>query len=436
MSRYLLRREGGIYYFRRSIPAKPRPYVVIPGHVGGEAQWMYSLHTTDSALAKSKRDDEAVRTNRLIADATRKLKAGVVPEPRFPFFPPAISAAELERFRVARDEYEQFVQQQGELESMRDMHAEQELETDPVKARIAEAVEASRARIREEQQLGRQMLAEERSAGGVPIMDLFEAYVRERQPAPSTVHGWRSIMLNLIAHLGHDDVRRLTPLDIIGWKDSLLLVGPGGKARSAKTINGGYLAAAATVFGWGLRNDRVTFNPSTDVKVSAPKQPRLREPGFTEAEAIKILGAALSPASGSLSAKHALARRWVPWLCAYTGARVNEITQFHREDVQELGEVWTIRITPEAGTTKNKAARIVPLHPHLIEQGFVEAVAAEGEGPLFYDPSRQRVAKEDKRNFRKVGERLAEWVRVMALRTERCSPIMRGGIGSKRLLAG
>ena len=406
MARYLLRREGGIYYFRRSIPGKLRPYL------GGSVQWMRSLGTTDTALAKSLRDDEAVRTNRLIEGATQKLRAGIPPEPAPP---PALSAEQLERHRIARDEYDQFAQEQGELEAVRAMHDEEELEADPVKAQIADAVEAAGQRIREEQRVALQVRAEERASGRVPIMDLFDAYVAERTPAPSTVHGWRSHVRSLIAHLGHDDARRVTRANIIAWKDVLLSEKVKGKHRSGNTINGSYLAAAAAVFGWGLRNERVSINPAADVKASAPKKVRLREPDFSETEALTILQAALVPPSGKLTPEHVLARRWVPWLCAYTGARVNEITQLRREDVQRLGAVWTIRITPEAGTTKNQEARIVPLHDHLIEQGFPEAIAALGQGPVFYDPSRQSVDKQDKRPFRKVGDRLAEWVKGLGI---------------------
>ena len=66
---------------------------------------------------------------------------------------------------------------------------------------------------------------------------------------------------------------------------------------------------------------------------------------------------------------------------------------------------------PEAGSTKTNEARTVPLHPHIIEQGFIEAIATIGDGPLFYDPSRQRVQSVGNRHFKKVGERLAKWVR-------------------------
>ena len=36
---------------------------------------------------------------------------------------------------------------------------------------------------------------------------------------------------------------------------------------------------------------------------------------------------------------------------------------------------------------------------------------AHGPGPLFYDPERQRVISDNNRHFKKVGERLAHWVR-------------------------
>jgi integrase len=61
----------------------------------------------------------------------------------------------------------------------------------------------------------------------------------------------------------------------------------------------------------------------------------LRDRDFTEAEASKILAAALAPHGGRLSAEHAAARRWVPWMCAYSGARVGEITQLRHKDVLE-----------------------------------------------------------------------------------------------------
>jgi len=224
---------------------------------------------------------------------------------------------------------------------------------------------------------------------GVSITELFDRYVAERKPAPATEKAWRRLLGHLKAFLGHDDATRVTPKDIVAWKDRLLAEpNAAGKPRTARTVMDTYLAAARTVFGWGVENHLLASNPAAAVKVRVPKRQRLRDPGLTDDEARTILAATLTEPPKGLSPEYALARRWVPWLCAYTGARVNEITQLRAQDVAEVDGVWTIRITPEAGGVKNNEARIVPLHPDLVEQGFLEVVRAKGEGPLFYDPAR------------------------------------------------
>ena len=167
-------------------------------------------------------------------------------------------------------------------------------------------------------------------------------------------------------------------------------VGPRGKPRSAKTINDTYLSALSAVYAYALDRLLVTANPTSDVKrLPADANAQLRERDFTKAEQRLILGATLSVPPPGMAAHNAAARRWVPWLCAYTGARVNEITQLRAMDVKQVEGVWTIHITPEAGSTKTNKARTVPVHEHLIEQGFLAFVEGK-EGPLFYDPSARR----------------------------------------------
>ena len=171
------------------------------------------------------------------------------------------------------------------------------------------------------------------------------------------------------------------------------------------------LAAANAVFAYGLNQLLIAANPAKELaKVRVPKAAKLRDKDFTKAERKEILSAALVPALGRLSAERALARRWVPWLCAYTGARVNEITQLRKEDVAEVEGVWTIRITPEAGGTKTNEARTVPIHEHLIEQGFLSVVSNKPEGPLFFNPQLERGGS-DRGQHKKVGMFLAGWVR-------------------------
>ncbi len=114
------------------------------------------------------------------------------------------------------------------------------------------------------------------------------------------------------------------------------------------------------------------------------------------------------------------ARRWCPWLAAYSGARMGELTQLRGVDVIERDGIHAIKISPEAGTTKTGTARIVPLHQHPIEQGFLEFLKATGKGPLFYNEPRQAAVVDDptnprKRRYVKVREHLAAWVRGLGI---------------------
>ena len=161
---------------------------------------------------------------------------------------------------------------------------------------------------------------------------------------------------------------------------------------------------------YGVNQLLIPANPASGLaKVRAAKALKLRERDFTKAERKAILAAALVPAPGKLSAPRKLARRWVPWLCAYTGARVNEMTQVRKEDVREIEGVWTVHITPEAGGTKTNEARTVPLHEHLIEQGFLDAIKDTPDGPLFY--IRDPMATSARGQNKQVGTFLASWVR-------------------------
>jgi integrase len=69
----------------------------------------------------------------------------------------------------------------------------------------------------------------------------------------------------------------------------------------------------------------------------------------------------------------------------------------------------------------------VPLHDHLIEQGFLAFAEANGDGPLFYDEPKQPAAADDPTNPRKpryvkARQRLAVWVRGLGINDPELSP--------------
>jgi hypothetical protein len=59
----------------------------------------------------------------------------------------------------------------------------------------------------------------------------------------------------------------------------------------------------------------------------------------------------------------------------------------------------------------------VSVHKHALEQGFLDYVEERHrrEKPLFYDPARARRGKIGNPQFKKVGERLAEWIHSLGI---------------------
>ena len=106
---------------------------------------------------------------------------------------------------------------------------------------------------------------------------------------------------------------------------------------------------------------------------------------------------------------------WMPLLGYFTGARTNEIAQLDTADIKEIDGHPCINFcaddprTPEAKRIKTDEARQVPIHPRLIELGFLEYVDHQrhdnqkklfGDG-LTYLPPRDRDTDHNKEGWAK-----------------------------------
>ena len=202
---------------------------------------------------------------------------------------------------------------------------------------------------------------------------------------PSTHESYSNTMAAFIGYLGHDDASRVTRHDVVGFKDHRLAsTNPRtGLPLSAKTVKDSDLSALKTIFGWAKTNAKMDANPAEGVTIKLGKPRKVRSKGFTAAEAHSVLKAALRLRRGQEKPKTFAAKRWVPWLCAYTGARVGELAQLRKEDIRREGRHWIVKITPDAGTVKTNEARDVVLHPHLVALGFTAFVKEASRGHLF-----------------------------------------------------
>jgi integrase len=250
---------------------------------------------------------------------------------------------------------------------------------------------------------------------------LFERWTIETKPAVSTVDRWRAVFIKLKADFPDYAASRFTREELRVWIKSLV-----SDERSARTVNDVWVTAARTVFAWAVNEQLITFNPFLGLRVPSDRRGSNRQHKFFTADEVNIILSASLAIKEPMSNKTSAARRWVPWILAYSGARSGEICQLRASDVYQDEGIWVFKIPHEAGTTKTGDVRVVPLHTHLLSQGFLDFVKASGAGqPLFYNttptqPSRTKRIEGDATNppkprYVKAREHLAAWVRKLGV---------------------
>ena len=242
----------------------------------------------------------------------------------------------------------------------------------------------------------------------VRFEELLAGWAAEKRPTQKTTYEWKRVLAQLAAFLGHDDAKRLTADDLIAWKQQLVAAG-----QRPKTIRDAKFAAVRAILQWAVDNRRLPANPAERLMVSIKLKSKSGESkrSFTDAEATIVL-------QGAVKERHPVLR-WVPWLCAFSGARLSEVCQLRGQDIIELEGIWCMKLAPEAGSLKTVSSeRAVPLHPVLIEQGFLKFVEDAGAGPLFAALNPDRFGNRGGNGTRLVGR----WVRAMGLTDPRISP--------------
>jgi len=421
-----LNKTGSTYYFRRPVPDDLLGYFKTE-RGNPRTEWKRSLGTKDREQAKRLLRPHATETDKLIDDARRTLRdiaahdapasaaEGDEESSRAKEHAEAIAAVEAAKKAryEARQEYRVAARQRMML-STAELSPQEAAWRDLVREHGQELEKLKEAAAGQRE-------ANERLAGGGPVhkpaiklLDLFDRYALSGAANPKTVRKWRSRVASLVEHLGHDDASRVTRADLNAWTASLV-----AKGLAKKTVVDGYLPAVRVALAVAHDDGAIPVNPASGLKVRAPKAVKLRERDLTDDEATMILRAALGPQPEKLAELHARARRWVPWLCAYTGARVGEMTQLRAMDIRQEGDVWTIHITPEAGSVKTGEARSVPIHSHLIEQGILELAEHGDASPLFY---REGAGNEVNPAHKVRAADLAKWVRSLGVNDPEVQP--------------
>ena len=135
---------------------------------------------------------------------------------------------------------------------------------------------------------------------------------------------------------------------------------------------------------WGVRQGILSSNPFSGMKFSVKKQSRSRNP-FTADELRKILHPEtyfqyttkfehpFMPNRSTLQMPY----YWIFLLGIFSGMRTNEMCQLRLIDIKKVSNIWFMFVE-DSGETKVKtesAVRKVPVHPQLIQLGFVDYVS-------------------------------------------------------------
>lgn len=208
---------------------------------------------------------------------------------------------------------------------------------------------------------------------------LVEWFGGERPIASITRNDCRSFRDMVVCKLPK---HRAQKLDNLALRDTLSVAeAKGMEVINAKTQNI-IIDNVGAVFDWAVREELRPDNPAKHLRI-AVKRKRVRRP-FRSDELQKIFDAPLFTGCKDESQGYATPgeakprglRFWLPLLAVFEGMRLNEICQLQTSSVEHKDGIWSFVLREDAadGVTLKTAAsaRTIPVHPELIEIGFLD----------------------------------------------------------------
>jgi integrase len=252
------------------------------------------------------------------------------------------------------------------------------------------------------------------SLGAVAALDesdLISRWAKERKNLPSkTIYQARRDVGKFAALIEHDDATRVLPEDLIRFKEHLT-----DKGLSTPTIKR-YLSAVKAPLAWAHRNRKIPINPGLGIVYEAKDDNTLkRRLGYTDDQARLILSAARDETQPH--------RRWIPWLCAFTGTRLDEVAGRDVTDIERVGRYWVLNVR---FGKNNGSVRKIPLHRALIHEGFLDYVKSlPNRGPLFPSLTPDRFGRRAGTATKRIGDwlrKLQEEKKILLVEKPRFAP--------------
>lgn len=397
---YNIQKRGNVYYFRRRIP-----FDLIDQHAG-KREIVRSLGTKDRAEAERLArkvsvdlDDEwlAMRASQPKVPPTdwsvEMVDGGVILVPP----PPGGWPKPRELTPAEQEDWERYqleaAEEVAKLNAQEDAQAEaDEVEADKLE-RVLAIVERRRAEAglaplpqdvrltvapqrAAKQAAGPSAEAKRPAATGTNLESLIPIWKRERKPAEKTVQS----AMRTVAELGDPDVSTITRQTIIAYRNKLLDAG-----KAVNTINT-RLSFIRILLGIAKDRGLVEINHADDTALQEDKRAVDKRKPYSQ-EQIEAVMAATEGMKKTLPTMYWLPR--LPRLARWTGARLNELHQLRKDDIQTREGVTGLMITDEGDHDSETPMRLknagsrrwVPLAEQV--RDFAEWASKQPAGPLF-----------------------------------------------------
>lgn len=199
------------------------------------------------------------------------------------------------------------------------------------------------------------------------------------KPMPEkSIKKYRRIAEEFAKHRKSSDAVTVKVAEVEAWMDSMLSAGRIGNRSISDRI-----VSLGTIINWGKRQrehrEAMAQAEAISGHVELPSyvEKSANDSSYTLEEARTVLKAARKETDAG--------KRWLPWVCLYGGLRISEAENLRREDFFQVEGGWFFRVT-SAGKRSLKTAnseRVVPIHPALAAEGFLEWIASRSKGQLF-----------------------------------------------------
>jgi len=380
--------RGSVYYFRRKIPLD-----LIEQHAG-KREIIRSLGTKNRAEAERLARKVSVELD----DAWQAMRAEAVPREwpedtdflevggkLIPFrtspatAPRRVTQAEVDAAELAeqeaadlylQDEYAEEAAEEEADKLMRVIGIIERRRAEAGQGPIPSAVKAAIApQIVSASQPGKVKPA----ASGQTLESIIPLWQRDRQPTAKTVDA----VTRAVREAKDPDIHTITRQCIIALRDRWIAAG-----NSVATTNK-KIGFIRLLLGIAKSRGLIENNPAEGAELPPPKRAvELRKP--YSPEQVQAVMAVTDAAMETDPAMY-----WLPRLARWTGARLNELHQLRRDDVQPREGVTGLMITDEGEHDEGVALRLknqgsrrwVPLAEPV--RDFAEWASTRPEGPLF-----------------------------------------------------